>query len=113
MEAEGEPWGGLMGITARGRRLRRLGSLCALGVLLGAAAAAPASAAVAPNDALDRVLTILAPDHANRSSPGAANASKHELTLALRDLAAGLSSLTPARRSAGERLLARPTGKAV
>jgi hypothetical protein len=102
-----------MGITARGRRLRRLGGLCALGVLVGAAAAAPAPAAAAPNDALDRVLAILAPDHAYRSTPGAATASKHELTLALRDLAAGLAGLTPARRSAAERLLARPTGKAV
>ena len=102
-----------MGITARGRRLRRLGGLCALGVLVGATAAAPAPAAVAPTDALDRVLAILAPSHANRSTPGAAAASKHELTLALRDLAAGLAGLTPARRSAAERLLARPTGKAV
>lgn len=102
-----------MGITAGGRRLRRLGGLCALGVLVGATAAAPTPAAVAPTDALDQVLAILAPDHANRSTLGAATASKHELTLALRDLAAGLAGLTPARRSAAERLLARPTGKAV
>lgn len=102
-----------MGITAGGRRLRRLGGLCALGVLVGATAAAPTPAAVAPTDALDQVLAILAPDHANRSTLGAATASKHELTLALRDLAAGLAGLTPVRRSAAERLLARPTGKAV
>ena len=40
-------------------------------------------------------------------------AGKHELTLTLRDLAAGLAGLTPARRSAADRLLARPTGKAL
>ena len=102
-----------MGITARGRRMRRLGGLCALGVLVGAAAAAPVPAAVAPAVALDRALEILAPDHANRSTPVAASATKHELTLALRDLAAGLDGLTPARRSVAARLLARPTGKAV
>ena len=102
-----------MGITARGRQLRRLGGLCALCVLVGATAAAPAPAAVAPTDALYRVLAILAPEHANRSTPGAAAASKHELTLALRDLKAGLAGLSPARRSAAQRLLARPTGKAV
>jgi hypothetical protein len=102
-----------MGITARGRRLRRLGVLCALGVLVGAAAAAPAPAAVAPSDALDRALAILAPEHANRSVPGMAGAGKHELTLTLRDLAAGLARLTPARRSVAARLLARPTGKAL
>src|SRR5215204_3412737 len=77
MGAEGKPWGGLMGITARGRRLRRLGGLCALGVLVGAAAAAPAPAAVPPSDALDRALAILAPEHANRSVPGMAGAGKH------------------------------------
>ena len=102
-----------MGSTAGGRRLRRLGCLCALGALVVAAAAAPAPAAAAPNDALDRVLAVLAPDHANRSVPGATSADKHELTLALRDLAAGLAGLAPARRSAAERLLARPSGKAV
>src|SRR5687768_15793544 len=113
MGEEGEPWGGLMGITARGRRLRRLGGLCALGVLLGAAAAAPAPAAVAPGDALDRALAILAPEHASRSVPGTAGAGKHELTLTLRDLRAGLAGLTPARRSVAARLLARPTGRVV
>jgi len=102
-----------MGSTARVRRLRRLGGLCALGALVVAAAAAPAPAAVAPTDALDRALAILAPNHANRSTRGASSAGKHELTLALRDLAAGLAGLTPARRSAAVRLLARPTGKAV
>ncbi len=101
-----------MGSTARGRRLRRLGSLCALGTLVVATAAAPAPAALAP-DALDRALAILAPGHADRSTPGAAEASKHELTLVLRDLAAGLGDLTSARRSAAERLLARPTEKAI
>src|SRR5687768_1185280 len=110
MGEEGEPWGGSMGSTAGGRRLRRLGGLCALVV---AAAAAPAHAAVPPNEALDRVLAVLATDHASRSTPGATGADKHELTLALRDLAVGLGGLAPARRSAAERLLARPTGKAV
>ena len=87
-----------MGITAGGRRLRRLGGLCVLGVLVGEAAAAPEHAAEAPNDALDRVLAILAPDHAIRSIPGAATASQHELSLVLRDLTDGLAGLTPARR---------------
>src|SRR5829696_9265679 len=107
MGEEGEPWGGSMGSTAGGRRLRRLGGLCAFVALVVAAAAAPAPAAVAPNDALDRVLAV-APDHANRSTPGTTSADKHELTLALRDLAAGLAGLAPARRSAAERLFARP-----
>jgi len=103
-----------MGSTAGARRLRcRLGGLCALGALVVATAATPAPAAMAPTDALDRALAILAPNHSTRFTRGVTSADKHELTLALRDLRAGLARLSPARRSIAARLLARPTGEAI
>ncbi|MGI8606967.1 MAG: MXAN_6640 family putative metalloprotease, partial [Gaiellaceae bacterium] len=110
----GSPGEGRLGRTAWSRRLRRLGALCALVALVGAAAVAPAPAAVAPTDALEQALAILAPapEHAARFTRRAADADKRELTLVLRDLAADLAGLTPMRRSTAERLLARPTQKA-
>jgi hypothetical protein len=113
MKERESPGEGCLGGTERSRRLRWLGSLCALGALVVAAAPGPATAAASPTDALDRALGILAPNRATSFMRTAASAGNHELTLALRDLAAGLDDLTPARRAAATRLLARPTGKAV
>lgn len=110
-------------------RFLLLASVAAVAVL-GFAGSATASerslAAAAPNDALSRalasgritdaqyalqrVLAILAPRLANpRYSSAAANANPREATLALRDLAARVGSLSKSDRRLAMGLLARPT----
>ena len=114
--------------SARSRSLL-LASL-AIAVLAFAGSAAAASerspAAAAPNDALSRALAsgqitgaqyslqralaILAPRLANpRYASAAAHADPREATMALRDLAARVGSLSRSDRRLAMRLLARPT----
>ncbi len=61
--------------------------------------------------ALERALAIYRPDRAHRLYGRVARPDPREGTLILRDLAARLPQLSPARRAAAERILARPTDR--
>jgi hypothetical protein len=61
--------------------------------------------------ALERALAIYQPERARRLYGEIARPNPREGTLILRDLAARLPELSPARRAAAERILARPTDR--
>ncbi len=61
--------------------------------------------------ALERALAIYQPERARRLYGRVARPSAREGTLILRDLAARLPELSPTRRAAAERILARPTDR--